>query len=153
MDFALSIDDDEAAVKAPNLRRGSSVLSIERDAITVRLGEELAFSTPLRSVQRAQLLPDPRPHIFLPLGVSAAAQQYGAETLCAIGSYEGLVRIDFTRTVEAEVRPPDLSMRQTEAPSSATVGFSHLILSLEDPEACVAVLNGSNGIASGPDPL
>ena len=113
---------------------GSGTLARVADEIR-RLGRTraLVLSTP-QQIREAQAMADPRPHIYFPLGASAAVDQLGRNTLVAIGSYDGLVMINFNRMVDGKVAPTGGSASQRTALEQAPVRFEHLVIALEDRE-------------------
>jgi hypothetical protein len=79
---------------------------------------------------------------MLPFGISAAVQQFAADTVAAIGSHEGLVALDFHRTLEAKTLTAAAASGEAPRSEQAVLGIGHLVLSLEDPEDFVSALNG-----------
>lgn len=149
MEFGIPIDDEARSV-APGIRVGDAVVELNEGMLVVRLGALLTLRVELGAVSGAALVPDPRPVIFLPPGVSSAVERFGSDVVCAIGSYDGLVRIDFTDMVEAETRPSS-GVPDESSGTSTTVSLLHLIVNLEDPEGFVDALSRARrGGASRP---
>ncbi|MBV9281143.1 MAG: hypothetical protein JOZ41_13760, partial [Chloroflexi bacterium] len=94
---------------------------------------------------------DPRPEVYLPLGISVAVEQLGRDTLVAIGSYANLVRLDLNRQVEVHSTAAGLvQAMQPEGPMAA-LHPRHLILSLTDRDGFTrAVGERAAGSAAAP---
>jgi hypothetical protein len=78
------------------------------------------------------------------MGISAAVQRLGRETVAVITSLSGLVRIELHQQVQGMVRPPDYS-RGKAPKDAAPVQFDGLILSVQDPQGLVNALTGRVG--------
>jgi hypothetical protein len=72
-------------------------------------------------------------------------EQFGRDTVAAIGSREGLVLLDFHRTVEARTLTAAAAAANPPTGEQATVQVRHLILSLEDPEGFAQAVNEQSG--------
>lgn len=133
MEYKIAFDDN-AQDYLPGMDLGDSSVELDDSVLAVRLGDEFEARLPVTSVSAVRSMPDPRPEVFLPPGLSAAMEQLGRDTVAVIGSYDGLIAIDFEEPVEARLNPTD-SSSQGEPANAATVQFRHLILSLEDPQS------------------
>ena len=141
MKFALRVDEDDARSLAPDLTAASSYVEITDSELEIHVGQELETSTPLSLVTSAEQLDDPRPEVFLPLGVSAAVEQLGRDTVSAVGAYDGLVAVRFREPIEADVRPIDYSPGDDVVPDASKVTFQRLVLSVENPAEFVQAIN------------
>jgi hypothetical protein len=116
--------------------------------LAVHLGALFDLSVDLSAVAGCRQMENPQPEVYLPLGISMAAEQLGRDTIAAITSQDGLVMIDFARAVEARKGPPAQEI-STGDPDTAytetTLTLQHLILSLEEPAALVAALTQQIG--------
>jgi hypothetical protein len=140
MDYALRIDKNAQAM-VPDVKGGKARVALDGSEICVTLGKELLFKTDVGLVSSAEQIADPRPTVYFTMGVSAAFDQMGRDTVAALGSHDGLVRLDFSRPVEGTVRPADLSPKGQPGPEPATIRFQHLILSMSDPAGFVQAVN------------
>jgi hypothetical protein len=149
MDFAMKVDPG-ALVNLPDVNGNDMAVTVTDSELTVHFGPEFDARIDRGSIKGATLMEDPRPAVHLPMGISAAVQTLGRETIAIITSLSGLVRIELTRQVEGMVRPPDYS--RGKAPDEAmAVQFDGLILSVEDPQGLVNALSsrvGSGGTRS-----
>jgi hypothetical protein len=149
MDFAMKVDPG-ALVNLPDVNGNDMAVTVTDSELTVHFGPEFDARIDRGSIKGATLMEDPRPAVHLPMGISAAVQTLGRETIAIITSLSGLVRIELTRQVEGMVRPPDYSRGKAPAEAMA-VQFDGLILSVEDPQGLVNALSsrvGSGGTRS-----
>jgi len=144
MDFKLRVDT-EARTSLPDSNLNNSCVRITGSHLYVHLGEKFEARVDLAHVGKAQPVPDPQPQVYLPFGVSAAVETLGSDTLCVIGSREGLVALDFDQPVDTRTRPLDHPAADQSNLEDQTVRVQHLILSLEDPEGFVRALNETVG--------
>ncbi|MGI8967683.1 MAG: hypothetical protein ACR2GA_01080 [Chloroflexota bacterium] len=144
------IIDSEAKSLAPGLTKGQAGADLTDSALRVDGGSLFHLEVDRGMVGGAALLPDPQPLVFLPPGVSMAPEQLGRDVICLVGARDGLVRIDFTESVEATTRPGDLSASENGTVSS-TVSLQHLIISLDKAGDFVAALGGE-GADQKPQP-
>jgi hypothetical protein len=146
MDFAMKLDPG-ALVNLPDVKQSDIMVRVTDSELAVRFGPEFDAHIDRGSIKSAVLMEDPRPAVNLPMGISAAVQRLGRETIAVVTGQTELVRIEFTRLVEGMVRPPDYS--RGKAPSEAApVQFNGLILSVQDPRGLVNALTsrvGSDG--------
>lgn len=139
MDFAISIDDEAKSV-APGTTDGRSKVELTDALFCLQFGRLLRVRVDRQAISGASMLPDPRPTVYLPPGVSSAVEQFGAEVLCAVGSHDGLVRIDFNRSVQGETRPANVTLTERPEAPESSVEFQHLIVSLEDPDGFITAV-------------
>lgn len=143
MDFAMKIDQG-ALVNLPDVKQNDLTLSVTDSELYVHFGPEFDAHIDRGSIKSAALMEDPRPAVNLPMGISAAVEQLGRETVAIATSLSGLVRVEFIRQVEGMVRPPDYT-RGKAPKDAAPVQFSAMILSVEDPQGLVNALSGRVG--------
>jgi hypothetical protein len=139
MDFKLQIDPG-ALVNLPDVKERAISISVDPTNLVVKFGAEFNTTIDRSAVEKAEEMGDPRPAVYFPMGLSAAVQQLGRDTVCMVTSYQGLVKIDFNRDVEATVHPTDYTGKggQTEGQQ---VQFRHLVLSMQNPSGLIAALN------------
>ena len=137
MDYKVRLDDD-ANLYLSNVSSRNSGAELTDTDLCVQLGKEFEIRIALDMVAGAEPMADPRPEVYLPLGVSAAVDRLGRDTLAAIGSYDGLVIIHFKEMVDARVAPTGGSAAERTAADQAPVKLQNLIVSLEDPEGFVS---------------
>jgi hypothetical protein len=148
--------DDEARSIIPDLAAAGPVLEVTETQVSLRFGALLQFEVPRGLVRGASLLPDPRPAVFLPPGVSAAVELLGRDTVAAVASHEGLVRLDFSQPIEARTRPigdtPGTDeYAEEDAPESqpsgeSTLRLQHLIIAVDEPEALVREIGATQAV-------
>lgn len=143
MDFAMKIDPG-ALVNVPDVKQSDMWVRVNDGELSVHFGPEFDTRVDRGSIKTAALMEDPAPAVHLPMGISAAVEKLGRETVAIITSHSGLVRIEFTRQVEGMVRPPDYSRGKAPA-EAAPVQFDSVILSVQDPQGLVNALSGRIG--------
>jgi hypothetical protein len=132
MDFAIRLDKDTKYV-LPDLRQRDARVEVGQSELHVQLGYQFDLRTPIRDVTKVEPMADPEPSVFLPIGVSQAVEQLGRDTICVVGSQEGLVAVEFRDQVEAQVQP-------SRDAGPATIQMKRLILSLQDPDGFLKAL-------------
>jgi hypothetical protein len=143
MDFNIRLDDT-AQENLPGVSKRKSGVTVGDSDLSVQLGNDFEATIPLNRVEGAELLADPRPGVYLTMGISAAVENLGRDTVAVVGSYDGLVTVNFKEMVGSHVRPTGPTSNTSEKDEGAgTIRFQHLILSLEQPEEFVNALNGS----------
>jgi hypothetical protein len=147
MDFAMKIDQG-ALVNVPDVKQNDMWVRVNDGELSVHFGPEFDARVDSGSVKSAALMDDPAPAVHLPMGISAAVEKLGRETVAIITSHSGLVRIEFTRQVEGMVRPPDYTNGKAVR-DAAPVQFNSVILSVQDPQGLVNALSSRVG-AGGP---
>lgn len=147
MEYKVQLDDDaNLYLSGANSRNSGAELT--GSDLCVQLGKEFEIRVGLDTVAGVEQMADPRPEVYLPLGVSAAVDRLGRDTLAAIGSYDGLVIIHFKEMVDARVAPTGGSAAERTAADQAPVKLQNLIVSLEDPEGFVSRLKEQVGSAA-----
>lgn len=127
------------------------MLSLGGGTLAVGVGSLLHLKVGVGTIMGAIPVPDPRPTIVLPAGLSVMNQQWGRDMLCVITSYDDLVRIDFREEVKAAIRLPNSdAVIELDSPASQTIKVKHLLLSLEKLDEFLAALHsvGRQGHAS-----
>jgi hypothetical protein len=143
MDFAMKVDPG-ALVNLPDVKANDMMVRVTDNQLSVHFGPEFDAQIDRQSVKSASVIEDPRPAVHLPMGISAAVQRLGRETVAVITSLSGLVRIELHQQVQGMVRPPDYS-RGKAPKDAAPVQFDGLILSVQDPQGLVNALTGRVG--------
>lgn len=145
MDFAMKVDPG-ALVNLPDVKSSDISVQVTDGELAVHFGPEFDARIPRQSIKNASSLENPAPAVHLPMGISAAVEQLGRETIAIVTAQSGMVRVEFDRQVEGMVRPPDYT--RGKAPrDAAPVQFDGLILSLQDPQGFVNSLTGRTGAA------
>ncbi|HEX8917869.1 MAG TPA: hypothetical protein VF898_05175 [Chloroflexota bacterium] len=138
MDFQMVIDD-AARTNLPGVSARNSAATVSDTELEVHLGDLFELHAGRGQVAAAQQIDDPKPTVFLPLGVSAAAERFADQTIAVIGSHEGLVMVDFTDTVDARKVVPEHDDSESDS-GPRGIQVRHLILSLKDPQGFVEAL-------------
>lgn len=125
---------------------GEASISVDSSGLIVSAGTLFSAYIPIGDVTGGVHMPDPRPTIQLPLGLSATPSQWGRHMLCLLSAYDGLVRLDFRRTISTGT--PGTSTKTTG--DSETIEFDHLLLSLADPDRFLDALNAAKRSARPP---
>lgn len=145
MNFKVRIDD-EARAFLPGVSSRNSKVELSDSELRISVGKELETRVDLTSVAQVRSIPNPEPEVFLPLGISAAVEQFGRDTVAAIGSHEGFVLLDFHRTIEARTLTAAAAAGEAKTSEQATIPVRHLILSLEEPATFVDAMNERLGM-------
>ncbi|HZU11428.1 MAG TPA: hypothetical protein VFB58_01195 [Chloroflexota bacterium] len=141
MKFSFAVDEG-ALVNLPDVTSRNIDVDVTSDQLVVHFGPEFNASIDRTRVASAEDMADPRPRVYFPMGISAAVEQLGRDTICVVTSYQGLVRINFDRAVNGTTVAPNYSGKaSTEA--GVDVQFGTLILSLEKPAEFIRALRGS----------
>lgn len=104
MDFKLRLDPG-ALVNLDAVKGNSTGVQVTDSDLIVNLGSEFSAQVSRTAIDTVKPMDDPRPEIYFPMGLSAAAQALGRETVCIVTSYDGLVEVDFNQEVQGEGRP------------------------------------------------
>jgi hypothetical protein len=158
MDFTIRIDD-EAEAYIPSVKQGKVAVTLGESHLAVHLGALFDLSVDVAAIAGACEMENPEPQVYLPLGISMAAEQLGRDTIAAVTSQDGLVMIDFAQPVEARKGPPaqdsdsdDSDTDESDAGSTGTMlTLQHLILSLQEPAEFVNALQHRIGGAAAVD--
>jgi hypothetical protein len=73
--------------------------------LVVNFGTEFSAHVSRSAIAGVQPVADPRPGVYFPMGLSAAVDKLGRDTVCIVTSYTGLVQVDFRQEVQGEGRP------------------------------------------------
>src|SRR5438445_9096968 len=104
MDFSLRLDPG-ALVNLDDVRGNASGVQVTDSDLIVNLGSEFNAQISRAAIDTVRPMDDPRPGVYFPMGLSAAAEKLGRDTVCIITSYDGLVEVDFNQEVQGEGRP------------------------------------------------
>jgi len=104
MDFNLRVDPG-ALVNLSNVKQATTGVHVTDSELAVDFGMDFTARINRSAIAGVEEVPDPRPAVFFPMGVTSAVDRLGRDTVCVITSYDGLVKVDFNREVEAEGRP------------------------------------------------
>lgn len=104
MDFNLRVDPG-ALVNLEEVNPATAGVQVTDSDLIVNFGTEFSARVSRSAIAGVQPVADPRPGVYFPMGVSAAAEKLGRETVCIITSYTGLVQVDFRNEVQGEGRP------------------------------------------------
>ena len=138
MDFPMLIED-AARENLPNVSARNSAATISDTELYIHLGELFELRVDLAQVAGAREIEDPRPTVYLPVGVSAAVERFDEQTLSVIGSLDGLVMVDFTEAVDAQKIVPDHPDTAGDS-GPRQIEVRHLILSMKDPQGFIEAL-------------
>lgn len=141
MKFSFTTDEG-ALVNLPDVTARNIDVDVTAGQLVVHFGPEFNASIDRSRVASAEEMADPRPRVFFPMGVSAAVEQLGRDTLCVVTSYHGLVQVRFDRQVDGTTVPPNYSGKASTGAGSE-VQFGSLILSLEKPVEFIRALRGT----------
>ena len=140
MDFAIAIDKD-ACANLPGLDPKDARVELNDSSLAVHFGERFDADVDLAAITEARHMPDPRPQTYLTMGVSAAVNTMGVDTVSVLGSHEGLLEIGFRDLVQAHVPPPRGTPNSEEGTGDGTIMMRHLIVNLEDPDGFLRALD------------
>ena len=104
MDFKLRVDSG-ALVNLADVKGNSAGIEVTDADLLVNLGTEFNAQLSRSAIAQAEPISDPRPTVYFPMGLSAAAEKLGRDTVCVVTSYDGLVKVDFNQEVQGEGRP------------------------------------------------
>jgi len=104
MDFNLRLDPG-ALVNLDGVKGNAAGVQVTDSDLVVNLGSEFAAQISRGAIDTVKAMDDPRPEVYFPMGVSAAAQKLGRDTVCIVTSYDGLVEVDLNQEVQGEGRP------------------------------------------------
>src|SRR5437879_4263090 len=127
MDYKLQMDPG-ALVNLPDVRPNATGIQVSDTELSVQFGPEFNATVERGTIAEVKLMDDPRPDVYFPMGVSAAVDRLGRDTLCIVTSHMGLVRIDFNREIAGRTCPTDYSGKGRPQEESAEVQFRSLIL-------------------------
>ncbi|GAC1645133.1 MAG: hypothetical protein NVS4B2_34700 [Chloroflexota bacterium] len=150
MDFPIAVDR-EARVMLPDLDLQGLSVALSPSALVVRFSHRFDAQVELSAIESVQAIPDPRPGSFLPMGVSAAVNTLGSDTIAVLGSHDGLVQIDFREAVPAHVVAPDNAPGGGVRAADGTIGMRRLIVSLQEPGAFIEAFEAQRRGAGTPD--
>lgn len=104
MDYRFQ-EDPGALVNLPRVKGKTLCAQVTDGELIVEFGPEFSARVNRSAISGAEEIADPRPEVYFPMGVSAAVDRLGRETLCVVTSHRGLVRVDFDHEVEGSGLP------------------------------------------------
>lgn len=151
MDFKMRMDPG-ALVNLPDVKGRTITLRADDAELYLQFGEEFEAHIPRSSIAGTEQLADPRPTVFFPMGISAAVERFGRDTLCIVASHDGLVQVNFNGPVQGTTSPPNYMGKTRTIAEGSPIEFRSLILSLEDPQGFTQAL-AQRGSAAAARPV